>query len=54
MVEDEGFLTLVYEFLIEDVEHLQETGVIGDVVHLLLLEVTGVLGTVLLPVSNCK
>ncbi len=49
MVEDEGLLAFIDELLVQDVEHLEERGVIGYVVHFVGVEMTGVLGAVLSP-----
>lgn len=54
VVEDERFLAVFNQFLIEDIEHLKERSVIGDVVHLARIEVTRILRTILLPVLYCK
>ena len=54
MVEHEGFLALVDEFLVQDVEHLEEGGVVGYVVHFVSVEMTGILGAILAPKFNGK
>lgn len=54
VVEDEGFFAFADEFFVEDVEHLEERGVVGDVVHLTGVEVTRILGAILLPVLDCE
>jgi len=37
VVEVDGLLALVYEFLVHDVEHLEERGVGRDISYLILL-----------------
>jgi len=54
VIEHEGFLALVDEFLVQDVEHLEERGVIGDVVHFVRIEVTRIFRTILTPKFNRK
>ena len=54
VVEDERLLAFVDEFLVEDVEHLQEGSIIRDVVHLAYVEVALLAGTVLTPVFQCE
>ena len=54
MVEDEGFLAFFNQFLVEDVEHLEERGVIGNILHLADIEMAFVLGAVLTPILQCK
>ena len=52
MVKDEGLLALLDELLVEDVEHLKERGVVGDVLHLMCVEMTLILRTILLPIFD--
>ena len=54
VVEDEGLFSVVNEFLVEDVEHFEEGGVVGNVLHFALFEMSGVLGPVLLPIFYCE
>ena len=54
VVEHERLLTSIDEFLVEDVEHLQERSVVGDVLHLVRIEMTLILRAVLLPILNCE
>ena len=52
VVEDERLLALFDELLVENVEHLEEGGVVGYVLHLACVEVTLGLGAVLAPESQ--
>ena len=54
VIEYEGLLTFVDELLVQDVEHLEERGIIGNIVHLVLIEMSLVLGAVLAPELYCK
>ena len=54
MVEHEGLLAFVDEFLVQDVEHLEERGIIGNIVHLVGVEMSLVLGAVLAPELYCE
>ena len=54
VVEDEGLFSVVNEFLVEDIEHFEEGGVVGNVLHFALFEMSGVLGPVLLPIFYCE
>jgi hypothetical protein len=49
VVEHERLLAFVDEFLVEDVEHLKDRGIIGNIVHLVRIEMTLVLGAILAP-----
>ena len=49
MIEFEGFLAFVNQLLVQDVKHLEERGVVGNVVHLVGVEMSLVLGAVLAP-----
>ena len=42
------------ELLVQDVKHLEERGVVGNVVHLVGVEMSLVLGAVLAPELYCK
>ena len=49
VVEHEGLLAFVNQFLVQDVKHLEERGVVGNVVHLVGVEMSLVLGAILAP-----
>mgnify|MGYP003423049047 CR=1 FL=1 len=52
VVEYERLLAVVNQLLVEDVEHLEEGSIVGDVFHLALFEMTGNLRTILLRILN--
>ena len=54
VVEDKRLLALVDELFVEDVEHFEERGVVGDILHLAGLKMAFFAWAVLLPVLNCK
>ena len=54
MIEHERLLAFVDELLVQNVKHLEERGVIGDVVHFVGVEMTCVLGAILAPELYCK
>ena len=54
VVEHERLLAFVDKLLVQDVKHLEERGVIGDVVHFVGVEMSLVLGAILAPELNGK
>ena len=58
VVEDHGFLALVYELLVEHIEHFKEGGAGGDVVKMIFDELPGFFGPTLTPnlevYANCS
>ena len=58
IVEHHGLFTLVYELLVEHIEHFEERGAGGDVIEVILDELPGFLGPTLTPnlevYANCS
>ena len=54
VIEYEWLLAFVDELLVQDVEHLEERGIIGNIVHLVCIEMSLVLGAILAPELYCK
>ncbi len=54
MVEDKRLFAIIDKFFVEDVKHLKERGIVRDVLHLVLIEITFLTWTVLTPKLYCK
>jgi hypothetical protein len=52
VVEDNGLLTIAYELLIEDIEHLEEGATLGYILQVVGFERTLYLGAALTPDLN--
>ena len=53
MVEHEWFLALIDELLVHHVKHFEERGIVRNVLHYLLIKMSFIFWTILLPELYC-